>query len=184
MVAWCAISKLGACTWVHTLLVLTFKCISAICINEAFILPAGIIRISSVTLFAATKSLMESSCANSVCSTLLEQARISAFSVVACFSQRTFIIRLTTSYKGEDSENARFGQERFLRSLQTTKGSPMKPLRHVQVALCLLTEHCALMPHARVVQGSKHSSLMHARWSGHSGSVLHSGWGAEIHYNY
>ena len=70
-----------------------------------------------------------------------------------------------------------------LRSSQTLKGSPIKPLLHVQVALCRFTEHCALTPHARVVQGSKHSSLMHARWSGHSGSVLHSGWGAEISHD-
>ena len=29
-----------------------------------------------------------------------------------------------------------------------------------------------------VEQGFKHFSLMHARWSGHSGSVVHSGFGA------
>ena len=55
----------------------------------------------------------------------------------------------------------------------------MKPRRQVQTARCLLTEHCALMPHASVVQGSRHFSWMHARWSGHSESVVHSGLGAE-----
>ena len=67
----------------------------------------------------------------------------------------------------------------ILRSLQILKGSPMNPLLHVQVGLCRLTEHSAFVPHARVVHGSRHFSCMHARWSGHSGLVVHSGLGAK-----
>ena len=43
------------------------------------------------------------------------------------------------------------------------------------MALCLVTLHSAFTPQVVVKQGFWHFSLIHARWSGHSGSVVHSG---------
>ena len=98
VVAWCTISKLCTCTWVNAFLIFTFQCVPAIWVNEAFVLSTLIIWVSSVALLAATESLMESGRTDRICPTLLEQARISAFSVIACFSQGTFVVRFTASY--------------------------------------------------------------------------------------
>ena len=53
----------------------------------------------------------------------------------------------------------------------------MKPGRHVQTAVCFLTEQAAYLPHVLAEQGSRQCSLMHARSSGQSGSRVHSGCG-------
>jgi len=70
-----------------------------------------------------------------------------------------------------------------LRSSQMVYGSPMYPTRQMQTALWLLTLHSAFVPHTVVKQGFWHLSWIHARWAGQSGSIVHSGFGAEIRTN-
>lgn len=48
----------------------------------------------------------------------------------------------------------------------------------MQVARWLFTLQTACTPHCSGMHGSRHFCPMHARWSGHSGSLVHSGLGA------
>ena len=58
--------------------------------------------------------------------------------------------------------------------LQVEKGSPTYPSIHVQVAIWLITLHCALTPH-KPGQGSTQCRFLQARVDGQSALIVHSG---------
>ena len=177
-----AIGKFSTLTWINTLVALTSQGVMTVRVHQALVLPAPIVRISSVALRTRAVGRVKSGGADSILAAGLVRAGVLTLPIIACQGRFTFAVTLASSwwrYFMTIWEMKKVPQEIILRSLQTVFGSPTKPRRQAQIARCLLTEHCALMPHARVVQGSRHFSWIHARWSGHSESVVHSGLGAE-----
>lgn len=57
---------------------------------------------------------------------------------------------------------------------QYVKGSPVNPLLQEHIGVWFTTEHAAFEPH-EPGQGSVHFWLIHDRWLGHSGLMVHSG---------
>ena len=83
MISWRTISKSSTLAWVNTLLVFTLLSGRAIWVNQTFIGPAEVIRIANVIGFACAKSTMTPGTAESIHTTVLIQAGILAFSVIA-----------------------------------------------------------------------------------------------------
>jgi len=57
---------------------------------------------------------------------------------------------------------------------QYVNGSPVNPLLQEHMGVWLITEHAAFEPH-EPGQGSVHFWLIHDKWLGHSGLIVHSG---------
>lgn len=57
---------------------------------------------------------------------------------------------------------------------QYVNGSPLYPLLQEHIGVWLTTEHTAFEPH-EPGQGSVHFWLIHDKWLGHSGFMVHSG---------
>lgn len=57
---------------------------------------------------------------------------------------------------------------------QLTKGSPVRPSKHVQIGIWFTTLHCAPIPQ-EPKQGFSHFSLIQAKLLGQSGLIVHSG---------
>lgn len=96
VIAGIAIGIPGTLARVNTLLVLASLCVWAIWVPLALVWPAIIVRISQMVLYARADSPVVSRLADSVLPTLLIEARVLAFTIKACFSQRTFIVISTT----------------------------------------------------------------------------------------
>ena len=89
VISWRAVCKSSTLAGVNTLLVLTFLCGRAIWVNQTFIRPAEVIRIANVIGLACAESTMTPGTAESIHTTILIQAGILAFSVIASKSEIT-----------------------------------------------------------------------------------------------
>ncbi len=175
---------------VDTFLVLALELQRALGVGETLVAPALLVGAADRVGRAVAGGGVPPGPAEGVLSALPVQAGVAALAVVAGLVVRALGVRPTAGYMINENNSVwrsgrRLARPKSLRSTQTKSpgrpgtGSDTKPLLQEQVARWLFTLHAAFLPQARVVHGSWHFSWMHARWSGHSGWVVHSGRGAE-----
>ena len=97
MISWRAVCKSSALTWVNTLLIFALLCGWAVRVRKAFIRPAEVIRITDVIGFAGAKGPMTPGTADGINTTVLVQAGVLTFSIIACKSEVTLGITLAAS---------------------------------------------------------------------------------------